>query len=677
MWRPTAPRIRELALAAALALATAAVYAPLAGHEFVNFDDNLYVYENPHVLQGFSAESLRWAFTTFHASNWHPLTWLAHMLDVELFGRWPGGHHLSSLALHVLNALVLFGLLAWLTGRPGLSWLVAALFALHPAHVESVAWVAERKDVLSTLFWLLTLAAYVGWARSGRRALYGLSLALFALGLMAKPMLVTVPLTLLMLDVWPLGRFPSWDGLRPPPAAARAMGRLLLEKTPFFLLSLASGVLTLLAQRGAMASLEVLPLSQRFANGLIAYAGYVRELFWPVGLAVFYPLPRDLSYGTAAAAGAGLLAVTAAAVWRARRQSWFPTGWGWYVATLLPVIGWIQVGSQAMADRYTYVPYVGLFILLAWGGAEALARCPVAIRRLGAAAAVAALALLGWLSARQVGHWRDSIALFRHAIAVTAPNDKAQNNLAVALLAAGRPAEAETHARAAVKIHPGNPIARSNLGTVYFTLGRLEDAVREYRIAGSLAPADPDIAFKLGSALHKLGRLEDAAPLYCRTLLRAPDHPLAHYQLGEILAAWGRPEAALVNLRWAVEGQPGLVPAWESIGRILAGQGDPSGAAEAWARLVDLNPGNAGAQYNLGTWLATNGRLAEALPHLEAAARLRPGDARARNNLGSALLLAGRPAEAIHQLEAALRLQPGYPQAEENLRRARALLPAR
>jgi hypothetical protein len=323
MWRPTAPRIRELALAAALAVVTAAVYAPLAGHDFVNFDDNLYVYENPHVRQGLSAESLRWAFTSFHASNWHPLTWCAHMLDVELFGLRPAGHHLASLVLHILNALILFFLLGRLTGHPVRAWLVAALFALHPAHVESLAWVAERKDVLSTLFWFLTLAAYAGWARSERRGLYRLSLALFALGLMAKPMLVTVPLTLLLLDDWPLGRFPAWEGLRPPPAARRAMGRRLLEKAPFFVLALASGAVTLLAQRGAMVALQALTPTQRLANGLLAYAGYIRELFGPVGLAVFYPLCR----GPFPAARRSL---PGRACWRSRppRSGWPAAGRG-------------------------------------------------------------------------------------------------------------------------------------------------------------------------------------------------------------------------------------------------------------------------------------------------------------------------------------------------------------
>jgi tetratricopeptide (TPR) repeat protein len=674
MWRLTSSRIHKLALAASLVIITAAVYAPLAGHDFVNFDDNLYVYENSHVRQGLTAESLRWAFTTFHASNWHPLTWCAHMLDVELFGLWPGGHHLSSLALHILNTLLLFFLLGSLTGCPGRSWLVAILFALHPAHVESVAWVAERKDVLSTLFWFLTLAAYAAWARNGKRGFYRLSLVLFGLGLMAKPMLVTVPLTMLLLDFWPLARFPAWEGLRPPPAAWRAVGRLVLEKLPFFLLTAASSVVTLLAQRTAMVSFQLLSLPERLAISLLSYAQYLAELFWPVNLAVFYPLPRTIPIGTAIAAGVGLLSVTAAALWMSRRRPWFLTGWIWYLATMVPVIGLIQVGSQSRADRYTYVPYVGMFILLVWGVAEAVPGRWKAARWGKFLAAAAIVGGLAGLTVRQEGYWRDSIALFEHAVAVTTHNDKAHNNLAVALLAAGRFGEAEAQIRAAVAIHPKSAIAQSNLGTLYFARGRTQEAIRQYRKAQSLAPANPDFTFKLGSALHKEGRLDEAARWYCRTLLLEPDHPLAHFFLGEIMMARGQPETALLNLRWAVRGRPDLEAAWISMGRILAERGDMSAAAEAWARVVRLNPDVADVQYNLGTWLAKNGRLGEAIPHLEAAVRLRPEDARSRNNLGSALLLAGRPAEAIPQLEIALRLQPAYPQAIENLRRARARL---
>ena len=296
----------------------------------------------------------------------------------------------------------------------------------------------------------------------------------------------------------------------------------------------------------------------------MAYAGYIRELFWPAGLAVFYPLPRNFSYSASAATAAGLLAITFAAALRLKRQPWFTVGWSWFLITLVPVIGWIQVGSQSMADRYTYVPYVGLFVLLVWGGGEALARHTPTVQRLGTGVAVAVLVALAWLSARQLEHWKNSITLFNHAVAVTANNDRAQNNLAAALFAAGRLGEAGTHARAAIGINPKSPTAQSNLGTVYFKMDRLEDAVRQYRIAWSLAPANPDFAFKLGSALHKLGRVDEAAPLYCRTLLLAPDHPMAHFCLGEILSARGRPEAALVNLRWAVEMQPDLAPAWES-----------------------------------------------------------------------------------------------------------------
>lgn len=674
MWRPSTRPTREWALAALLVAVTVAVYAPVVRHGFVNYDDNLYVTENPHVQQGLTAESVRWAFTACHANNWHPLTWCAHMLDVELFGLWAGGHHLSSLVLHLLNTLLLFGLLRALTGSAGRSALVAALFALHPAHVESVAWVAERKDVLSTAFYFLTLAAYAGWARTGRAGLYRLSLGLFALGLMAKPMLVSVPVVLLLLDGWPLARLPAWTGGLPPPAVRRELGRRLLEKAPFAALALASGVVTLLAQRSAMVPLRMLTLPERLTNSALAYVRYIGELVWPADLAVFYPLPRAFDTGPALAAGAVLLAATAAAVWWARRLPWLPVGWGWYLVTLLPVIGLVQVGAQSMADRYTYVPYVGLFVLLAWGGGRLLEGRPAWARRAGAAAAVVAVAALALVAARQVGHWRDSIALFTRAVSVTELNDKAHDNLSVALLAAGRIDEAEAHCRTAIAINPGSAVAQSNLGTILFTRGRTADAAAQYRVAVRLQPGDPDYLYKLGSSLHKLGRLDEAAGWYYRALQRAPEHPLVHFYLGEIMAARQQPEAALMHYRVAVAGQPEFARAWLSLGRTLAGGNRLDEAAAAWAEAARLDPDLAEARYSLGTWLATHGRLREALPHLEAAVRLRPGDARARNNLGSALLNAGRPVEAAVQLEEALRLRPDYPQAADNLRRVRAQL---
>jgi len=673
MWRPGRTRARDLALAALIVALTVAIYAPVASHGFVNFDDNLYVTENPQVRRGLTLETMAWALTHFHASNWHPLTWWAHMLNVELFGLWAGGHHLSSLALHLVNALLLFGLLRHLTGQPLRSAFVAALFAVHPAHVESVAWVAELKDVLSTAFLFLTLAAYAGWAKTGRAGLYRLSLLLFALGLAAKPMLVTVPAILLLFDWWPLGRLAGLSGTEPPPDTWRRIGRLLLEKAPFAVLALASGVITLLAQQGAMVTVRALTPGERLCNSLQAYVRYIGAMFWPLDLAVYYPLRHPFCGDFAILSGALLAGGTAGLVLLARVRPWTLTGWGWFVVTLLPVIGWIQVGAQAMADRYTYVPYVGLFILLAWGGAWLLEGRPGWFRRWGLVAGALLLAASAVIAARQVTFWHDSITLFGRAVAVTRYNDTAHNNLASALLAAGREAEAERHCRIAVDLNPNNAMAQSNLGTILFAAGRFEEAARRQRRAVELQGDSPDYLYKLGIACHKLDRLDEAMGWYCRALLRSPAHPEAHYYLGEILFQRNRPAVALRHFETAVRLNPDFPWAWQSLGRTLAGLGRLDEAAAAWGEAVRRKPDLVEARYNLGTWLAQHHRLDEAIIHLGAVVRLAPDDARARNNLGSALLLGGRAAEAIPHLEAALRLQPGYLQAAENLRRAREL----
>jgi hypothetical protein len=452
-----------LLLGTALTLLTLAAWLPTLRNGFVNLDDGLYVTGNPHVRQGLTRESLAWAMTANVANNWHPLTLLSHLLDVQLFGLDPAGHHATSLLLHLANVLLLFAVLTKMTARmtdaPGRSAAVAALFAVHPAHVESVAWVAERKDVLSALCWLLAMAAYERYARRPSPGRYLLVVLAMALGLAAKPMVVTLPFALLLLDVWPLERFQlGWK-------------RLVVEKLPLFALSAISSLITLRYQRTSLAPLDVLPWSFRLAGAAVSYVAYLGKLLLPRNLAVFYPVPLEIPAWETAGAVTLLAAITAFSLWKARRAPWLLVGWLWFLGTLVPVIGLVQVGRQAMADRYTYLPSIGLCLAIVWGVAE-LAGHRRAVLATTAAAVIALLAVGTW---RQAGYWKDSDALYRHALAVTDGNYLAHLGLAKALTAQGDWNGAAGQYRAALTLRPGLVEARSGLDAMLRAEGRVGD----------------------------------------------------------------------------------------------------------------------------------------------------------------------------------------------------------
>jgi hypothetical protein len=444
-----------LLLGTALALLTLAAWLPTLRNGFVNLDDGLYVTGNPHVRQGLTRESLAWAMTANVANNWHPLTLLSHLLDVQLFGLDPAGHHATSLLLHLANVLLLFAVLTKMTGAPGRSAAVAALFAVHPAHVESVAWVAERKDMLSALFWLLAMGAYERYARRPSPGRYLLVALAMALGLAAKPMVVTLPFALLLLDVWPLERLQlGWK-------------RLIIEKLPLLALSAASSLITLRYQRTSLAPLDVLPWSFRLAGAAVSYAAYLGKLLLPRNLAVFYPVPLEIPAWEILGAVTLLAAITAVSVWKARRAPWLLVGWLWFLGTLVPVIGLVQVGRQAMADRYTYLPSIGLFLAIVWGIWELAGERRVLL----ATAAAAVIALLAVGTWRQANYWKDSDALYRHALAVTHGNYLAHLGLAKALAAERDWNGAAEQYRAALALRPGLVEARSGLEAALRVIG--------------------------------------------------------------------------------------------------------------------------------------------------------------------------------------------------------------
>jgi protein O-mannosyl-transferase len=568
--RPVASRSSNLAFPLAiLAVATVAAYARVGSCGFVNFDDPLYVTENPHVLAGLTLDGIRWAFTTFATGNWHPLTWLSHMADVSLFGVSPGAHHVVSLVLHVLSTSLLFVMLARATGASWRSFAAAALFGLHPLHVESVAWIAERKDVLSGLLSLATIALFVRGVRRGGALSLGPALGCFALALLAKPMAVSLPFALLLVDAWPLGRV----GRVP-------FARLVLEKAPFLALAAGSAAVTVVAQRsvGAVHSLGSLPLAPRLANALVSYVAYLGKLAWPAGLAVFYPFRLAIPAWQWLAALALLAAVTALALaWRGARP-WLAAGWLWYLGTLLPVSGVVQAGSQAMADRYAYLPSIGLGVMVAWGAAELIGRlrAPVAAGAgLGAAAGLA----LGAVTFTQVGAWTDSLALYRHALAVTRHNAFVEKNLGATLQQLGRLEEAAPYLDAAVRDDPRWADAWYNRGLVREGLGRYADAAGDYAAAARLDPGRAAAHLRLGAALFHQGRAAEAVPELERAVALAPGDADARDALGAALATLGRYAEAEVQLAEALRLRPGFADARANLERLrsLDGAATPQG----------------------------------------------------------------------------------------------------
>ncbi len=596
----------ELSVGVALVAATLLVFCPCFDHPFVNFDDEDYVTQNRHVEAGLTADSIRWAFTTFDCGNWHPLTWLSLQLDRELYGGLKaGGFHLTNVLLHAASTLLLFLVLNRLTSRVGRSAVVAALFALHPLHVEPVAWVAERKGVLSTLFWMLTLAAYLYYVRRPGVRRYLLVALALALGLMAKPMLVTLPFVLLLLDVWPLGRLRLSANYR----------SVIMEKLPLFALVLAWCVVAFLTQNRikALPSLEAYPLDVRAWNALLAYVGYLGKTLWPTHLAVFYPHPgAAVSVAHALAAGLLLVVVTALVLGPGRRRLYLAVGWLWYLGTMLPMIGLVQIGHHGMADRYTYVPLIGLFLLLTWGAADLATalRLPRFLLIATATVVLCACAVLTW---NQVGTWKSNVTLWEHALAVTEKNTTAHTNLGTHYHAQGRLDLAAKEFEAAVAIEPNLPQFRHNLANLLRDLGRREEAVAECRKAIELDPKQTMLHFNLGTMLLDLGRREEALAEFRETIQLDPTHPVPHYNLANLLRDFGRREEALAEFRKAIELDPDYAQPHVGLGNVLADLGRREEAIAEHRRAVALNPKNPVPRNNLATALQADGRLEEAL----------------------------------------------------------------
>lgn len=665
-------------LGLALALVVGALYWPVRHHDFIRYDDPAYVQENPRVLTGLTVENVVWAFTTGHSSNWHPVTWLSHMLDAEFFGKTPGGHHLTSVAFHAVNAFLLFLFLTRVTNARAPSLLVAALYAFHPLRVESVAWISERKDVLSMFFFLVMLLAYSRYvessparAQSGQEAdpgltrrkasvPYAFALLFFALGLMSKPMLVTVPFLLLVLDFWPFGRIT-------PPGTTRQWQALLLEKIPFLLLTLASICVTYLVQEKAHAVTMVLPFGARLANAVASYWQYLGKTFWPVDLAVFYPHP-DTRYPESeqwpmwviALTAAGLLAITLFAFARMNRAPAFASGWFWYLGTLVPVIGLVQVGGQGMADRYTYLPHVGLFVAIIWPAWAFLSRRTQSAAVLKSAGAVGAgiAIIFAFLSHQQIKLWRDTETLFTHALRVTRNNSVAHVQLGSRLGERGQFEQAIEHFNKAIQAAPASADGYFGLGFTYELQNRLEQAMEHYQSAARIRPWDDRVLTRMAGVLYRLGRDVEAVSHWREAIRLNPEAFEPRLRIAIALSRQGAAQEAEGHFRKALAIEPLNKEAIGNFAEHCLRLGRYPEAEGWFRRLVQLEPKNPDFLVNLGAMIWSRGGKDEAMQLYRRAVEAGPSHAIAHQNLAMAAYDLKMFGEAERHFRRAAELDP-------------------
>ena len=683
-------RVR-LCICLALVAVTVAVYWPVMRFAFINFDDPDYVTQNRYVLSGLTWPGVVWALQTGHSANWHPVTWLSHMLDMQLFGLQPGPHHLVNLLFHIANALLLFLLLERMSGARWRSAFVAALFAVHPLHVESVAWVAERKDVLSTFFGLLAIGAYAAYvAKSKVQSLkskvtegpaaqpaarntqhvsrftfhvssyYFLSLLLFALSLMSKPMLVTLPFLLLLLDYWPLQRL-RLSTLTSQPST-------LLEKLPFLALSGVSSVVTVLAQKAgqALLTVDVLPLWPRVANALVSYVRYLGKAMWPSHLALPYPYPSAWPAGTVLLAALMLAGGSMLALWWARSRPYVAVGWFWFLGALVPVIGLVQVGPQALADRYTYVPLIGLFVLVAWLATDWLRPWRYGPAALAVGGSGVVLLCLG-LARNQAAYWKGSKTLFDHALRVTKDNYVAHDNLGDALADQGKREAAQAEFAAAIQIKPGFAHAYSNMAKLAFGAGKFAAAADWFRKALVLHPQDPEIHANLAAALASQDRRDEAIAHYLEAIRLEPDYFPAQSGLARLLLAQGKLQPAVERGLEALRLKPDSPETHLNVANALFLQGKLESAVAHYRAALKSAPDSAAVRLNLGKALAGLKELAEAETQVREALRLQPNNPDTHQVLAAIYKGQNRFREARAQYEAALRLAPDWPEVLNNL----------
>jgi tetratricopeptide (TPR) repeat protein len=703
---------REWIIALCLIAITLAVFIQVRNFDFVRYDDDKYVLQNHPIQSGPVLEKLHFAFTSFHASNWHPLTWLSHMADYALYGLNPRGHHLTNVMLHILSTLLLFAVFRQMTGALWPSAFAAALFAVHPLHVESVAWVAERKDCLSAFFFMLTLGAYFRYVKEPGFSRYVLIVIFFALGLMSKPMLVTLPFVLLLLDVWPLRRFrlgPTAKSDRDREAVRTEMAaepltsfpRLFREKIPLFALSAVSIVVTVLAQRQEIAPFAKLPLLTRLANALVAYVTYAGKMIWPQNLAVLYPYPDTVPLWQTAGAGIILIIVTGLVMKYLRRAPYLAVGWLWYLGTLVPVIGIVQVGVQSHADRYTYLPLIGLFAMIAWGIPDLMKKWRLPTMALAAPAVIviAVFAALSWL---QLAHWQNSITLFDRTLKVTKNNYVIHSNMGAALAEQGKIVEAVAHYEEALRIKPDDVDSRYNLANALARQGKMPEAMVQYMAVLRMEPRKAAAHNNLAIALAANGQVDKARDHWREALKLRPDYEEARVnlknslerqkkledaslkdgappamdarsadgrmRLGMAALQTGNPDGAVAHFEEALKINPRFIEAHLSLGLIMAKKQNLDRAIHHFQEALKIKPDMAEAHNSLGVALAYKNRVDQAMGHFQEALKINPRFAKAHNSLAVILAQKGRTEEAIAHLKEALKINPDYEDAKRNLK---------
>ncbi|MBN2272329.1 MAG: tetratricopeptide repeat protein [Sedimentisphaerales bacterium] len=652
-----------------------AVYWQVLRSDFVNIDDTVYVTENPHIKTGLSTENVKWVFSIGKVAYWHPLTWLSHMLDCQLYGLRPGLHHLTSLALHIANSLLVFLVFKGMTGAVWQSAFVAAVFAFHPVNVDSVAWVAERKNVLSTLFWLLTMWIYAGYVTKGGARLYLLALGFFTLGLLAKPMLITLPFAMLLLDYWPLGRLslkrlPGRSG-KSKMLDSRTLhfSRLVWEKLPFFALSFVSVFLSFLSMKrlGITTSTNLIPMKLRLANAAVSYVRYIDKIICPRKLAVFYPYPMDVAIWRSLGAVLLLACVSFVLIWVLRRRAYLSVGWLWFIGTLFPVIGLVQAGLwPAIADRWAYVPMIGVLIIVAWGAGDLAAkwRLPTSVLIL---AGGVCLSVLTFCAYRQAGYWRNSRTLFGHALDVTTDNYIAHLNFANTFMKEGKTAEAMAHYAKAVEIHPAFDDAHYNLGVGFSLQEAYEQAIKEYRIALNLNPGHFNARLRLAEALTRTGRLDEAVGQFEKLLQKEPDNVEALNNYALALSQMKRTAQAIELYNKALRIDPDSFEALNNLGTALAEQGRFDDAIAHLEKALRLKPSFTKTYYNLADAVRRAGRLDDAIEYYKQALRIDPEDKAGHFNLGRLLTERKKFNEAGEQFELAIELDGDFAVARYNL----------
>lgn len=607
------------------------VYTPVRYYSFISFDTELYVTGNANIWDGLTWRAVEWAFTTHRGGYWIPITWLSHILDVELFGLTAGPQHVINIVFHIANTLLLFGVLRRLTGAVWQSLFVAALFAVHPLHVEPVVWIAERKGLVSTFLEFLTLWAYTAYVHRKTVWRYGTVLLLFALALLAKPMVVTVPAILLLLDFWPLRRAGFERG------AWRQWQRLVLEKVPFVVFALASTIVTILfhQQQGGLGSLGQFPFGLRLANALTSYREYLLDLVWPMNLALFYPYPSDIAW-KAAGSAALLLIVSGFVLWRRRDHPYLLTGWLWYLVTLAPVTGVLQAGLQSRADRFAYTAVIGVFVMGTWGFS-----CLIKTWRhrhiLSAVSAAILIGAFGVAARVQLGYWENQLKLWEHAEQVTENNYVAYNMHGAALADRGKFDEAIAYYRKSLSLSPDYAYAHNNLGIAFSHQRKFDDAIVQFREALRAGETQPDFLRNLGLALVEQGNIEEAMARFAEVLRIKPNDAASYTNIGDILYRSGKTNEAISEYREALRVQPAFALAHVNLGVALASRGDDDQAIVHYAQAIRLQPTLAEAHNGLGVVLAKGGKYGEALIHFREAVRLQPDLRSAHDNLDTAM----------------------------------------